>query len=672
PTLERKRSARSAKSVEFSRRKGEPKHTHTEAMPPLPPFKNLDLESAPAPRVGYGKAKDAPPPAAAAPAAPTPQVESTAPGKEKPGFFRRVFGSRNASATNQPAEMQNPPSQVSTNSNDGSDHPVTKSQHATSQAKAQSTSQAKTQFTSQAKAQSTSQAKAQSAPPSRGEAHPSGVLQKKPSSFFRRRKKSTAAHDAPPVPSHDDVPPVPLVNLESTKDTTSAAVAQSSPVSSLRKAMNPYMRAGPAVATSQVPPGQSPLADTSSAVPDEKEGYKRDFSPDYEPSPKAVIRSVNDSNSDLPKTSWVAPETPTRNAPDDPASSETRNNSFLNLDPSSDVEHGVSTPSKDTKPAATGRAWTGRTPAADKRAGDATDPVQPASEAHSITDPGNADSRFAAHNAREVRDVRDDTLRPLRQRIRPALDIPDYEEDGHSPTLNLPIEGVGATGKPAASPASGPRSKRDEGPSAQAKASTPPTPQIVTTTEDMNTTPFDEPDFVVGDPTDDDRQKAQKIFDGNEDFIQKDKAAGWMGSEGLVRQRALQAYIELYDFANLSILGSLREVCGRLVLRGETQQVDRILAAFSQRWTDCNPNHGFKSTGKAPPNNTLLFRSVSSLVTSLTISIFRLCPHHLLLDNAPQHRSPLGRYRTEDDQTPVRQEHPDDNPAHIRELGRGS
>ena len=109
--------------------------------------------------------------------------------------------------------------------------------------------------------------------------------------------------------------------------------------------------------------------------------------------------------------------------------------------------------------------------------------------------------------------------------------------------------------------------------------------------------PLDEPDVTVGEPTEDDRQKAQRIFDGNEDFIQKEKAAAWMGEEGLVRQRVLRAYIDLYDFANLSVLSSLRQICSRLVFRAETQQVDRILVAFSNRWCECNPNHGFKSMG---------------------------------------------------------------------------
>jgi Sec7-like guanine-nucleotide exchange factor len=130
------------------------------------------------------------------------------------------------------------------------------------------------------------------------------------------------------------------------------------------------------------------------------------------------------------------------------------------------------------------------------------------------------------------------------------------------------------------------------------ESSADPSPKVLGTFDSIKNKGIDEPEFVIGDPTEDDRQKAQKIYDGNEDFIQKEKAASWMGEEGPIRQRTLQAYMELYDFTNQSIVQALRQVCGRLVFRAETQQVDRILVAFSKRWCDCNPNHGFKATGK--------------------------------------------------------------------------
>jgi Sec7-like guanine-nucleotide exchange factor len=93
------------------------------------------------------------------------------------------------------------------------------------------------------------------------------------------------------------------------------------------------------------------------------------------------------------------------------------------------------------------------------------------------------------------------------------------------------------------------------------------------------------------------RERARKIYDGNEDFVSKEKAAAWMGEDSAMRSKTLAAYMNLYEFANLNILAALRSLCNRLVLKAESQQVDRILDAFAQRWCQCNPNHGFKVTG---------------------------------------------------------------------------
>ena len=50
-----------------------------------------------------------------------------------------------------------------------------------------------------------------------------------------------------------------------------------------------------------------------------------------------------------------------------------------------------------------------------------------------------------------------------------------------------------------------------------------------------------------------------------------------------------------YDFNSVNILQALRTLCGRLYLHGESQQLERILGDFSERWYNCNPHNGFKS-----------------------------------------------------------------------------
>ena len=105
------------------------------------------------------------------------------------------------------------------------------------------------------------------------------------------------------------------------------------------------------------------------------------------------------------------------------------------------------------------------------------------------------------------------------------------------------------------------------------------------------------PEVDLNQPTDSDRLQAKRIFDGDDPEVDRSKAAPWLGEARPERARVRRAYMELFDWRNLNILAGLRGLCGRLLLKGETQQVDRILDAFSIRWCECNPNHGFKATG---------------------------------------------------------------------------
>ncbi|MDI1484924.1 MAG: hypothetical protein OHK93_000058 [Ramalina farinacea] len=103
-------------------------------------------------------------------------------------------------------------------------------------------------------------------------------------------------------------------------------------------------------------------------------------------------------------------------------------------------------------------------------------------------------------------------------------------------------------------------------------------------------------DTDVGKPTDEDRRQAQLLFNGDESITLKSAAAAWLGEPGPDRARVRRAYMELYQWQNLNILAALRSLCGRLYLKAESQQVDRILDAFTARWWRCNPLNGFKAT----------------------------------------------------------------------------
>ncbi|KAH6899816.1 hypothetical protein B0T10DRAFT_503235 [Thelonectria olida] len=522
PPLEHKRSSRSLRSVSARNKSGG--NIRETTAPALPA---LDLDSAPAPHVGYEKSKGAPVHGGPTPA-PGP---APAPVKERPGFFRRVFGSRNTSHNNTSNhETSHPP------------HPTPSADHSGGHKAANA-----------------------STPPSRDTSsshshHP--VLQKRPSSFFRRRKKSVT-DEPPPLPTSNPTPPMPRVAPISVQPggERNVPMPEPSPVSSLRKVMNPYLRNGPG--GQGTPQGPSPLADISNLSPEvgnddgaERAEYKREFSPDYSPSPNARIRTVNTDVDDY--HAHLMDNTPSRAPPQRPKAIETRNNSFLDLDGGSDNEQGHDS-SSHKKSKGKSKKY-----ASDSKSKDSSDSVN------------------------------DSTLRgkkPFR------VEQTDSEDDFNRSALALPIEGARAT-SPAGSVSTGTdyKSALSAPPSVRIESSADPSPKVLGTFDSIKSKPLDEPEFVVGDPTEDDRQKAQKMYDGNEDFISKEKAASWMGEEGPIRQRTLQAYMELYNFTNRSVVQALREVCCRLVFRAETQQVDRILVAFSKRWCDCNPNHGFKAT----------------------------------------------------------------------------
>ncbi|UKZ67191.1 uncharacterized protein TrAtP1_008355 [Trichoderma atroviride] len=450
-----------------------------------------DFDAAPAPSVSYGKSKAEQQMATSQPSGPLSQP------KERPGFFRRVFGSSKPATV--PAEA---PAPRLTN-------PVN----------------------SPAPPPKDIQPVPQSQP----------VLQKKPSSFFRRRKKSIV-DEAPPLPG--DVPPLPPLSADFDRPT--------SPASSLRQIMNPYLKES---ALPAHPLGDITNRSATSAVEDDDDDdrpeFQRDFSPDYVRSPNAKIRAVQNSDSDQEKSSTDTDHRPSNGL-------KHRNNSFLDLDGGSDNDDSP-IKQKATNSLAVDKENKNR---------DSTGTIRPKKSSYL-----------------------DGQEKPNGGPVRPTVTIPS---DAHRSTSFASASTDDGDYKTAPS-TSGPPSASGN-PSVRIERTSMSSPKGLGTLDLLKNRDLDEPEFVVGEPTEDDQQKAQQIYDGVEDFIPKEKAASWMGEEGPIRQRTLKAYIELYDFTDLSILGALRKVCGRLILRGETQQVDRILVAFSKRWCDCNPNHGFKAT----------------------------------------------------------------------------
>ncbi|PUU79637.1 hypothetical protein B9Z19DRAFT_1100692 [Tuber borchii] len=106
--------------------------------------------------------------------------------------------------------------------------------------------------------------------------------------------------------------------------------------------------------------------------------------------------------------------------------------------------------------------------------------------------------------------------------------------------------------------------------------------------------PLGEDDPDREEPSKEEREIARRVFEGDEEIIAKAKVTAWLGEAGAAGARIRRAYMGLLDWSGINILSSLRIFCGRLVFKGETQQVDRIMDAIAKRWCECNPQHGFK------------------------------------------------------------------------------
>jgi hypothetical protein len=167
-------------------------------------------------------------------------------------------------------------------------------------------------------------------------------------------------------------------------------------------------------------------------------------------------------------------------------------------------------------------------------------------------------------------------------------------------SLQLPLEGARSTPQPqeqsvpVTPDVTSPSSAND----AFHSATSLPIVQIETRDSDSNMPSIVEDRSMHSEPTDADRERALKIYSGNETALLKSQAAAILGDITLSSARIRRAFVDLFDWTGFTILAAMRDMCGKLVLKAETQQVDRILMSLSERWCECNPSHGFKEVGQ--------------------------------------------------------------------------
>lgn len=84
------------------------------------------------------------------------------------------------------------------------------------------------------------------------------------------------------------------------------------------------------------------------------------------------------------------------------------------------------------------------------------------------------------------------------------------------------------------------------------------------------------------------KKQAKELYNDS-----KQELAPFLGAEERAGLR--HHYFRCFEFQNVGILGSLRQVCDKLYMKAESQHLDRIIDSFSERWVECNPKHAYKS-----------------------------------------------------------------------------
>jgi hypothetical protein len=502
----------------------------------LPPAIPASLDPpAPSPTISYNKPAFPKPDATATNTTTTitanPSTSATATAnlitnKERPGFFRRVFGG--SSKASSPAES---PSSHINEISSFQESETKESTGATSHPKTREQLQVQ-----QPQQQPPKSAVAATPTPAVRKGPPQVVKQK--SSFFRRRKKSVAEHVPPPIKLPQELSPQTLDTMKT----------EPSPVSSLRQFMNQYLDE----------PGVP-------ANPDRKEN-RRD-----EPRP---VESAS-LQAQKPRESVSAPG-------------------------------GGSKPKQILQPPSSSRGQESRLTSTDSRG--ANDHVQKPSDVESIS---SAESPLQERNSNvnpstSLSPVAEDFSRTIRVSTKMTSQT-DSTRDSLAGVSKLPLP----------TDSNVPESPAASETSQYLTASNTPVieseePEGVVDNDENKSTTDGPGDAVEDGPTASDRDQARNLFDSQDQVVGNVPAAAWLGEPD--RAMVREAYMRLYNWSNMNILAALRSLCQRLVLKGETQQVDRVLDAFSCRWCDCNPSHGFKATGKCRSCDTTWFKK-----TALTI-----------------------------------------------------
>ncbi|KAI1612388.1 hypothetical protein EDD36DRAFT_384015 [Exophiala viscosa] len=456
----------------------------------------------------------------------------------RPGFFRRVFGSSKNPVV--PAEYNSNNSNTLTKSYDGRSTPV--------QDEAPLPSTPSNRMPRPIRRLSTDTSANKENQP---------VISKKSSSFFRRRKKSISSIVPPPMPL--------TLSTELKPDTEQAD--GTSPVSSLRAFMDPYL------AEDQLPShGHRRTNSMQGFYTPTGPPPAFGLPPEQVSLPKAGSHSRNQSHSSN-KTLKSHTKPPTLRVPhqqsflaDSSSAEEPFRRSVFGGSQLSDSERS--------------ELWNGR----------------------NVSDVGLDPTTSANLLASPTPNPRQATIRQgswISDTVSPSSGM---DEDSRTGSIAHDEEPIPSNKRPKGLEMSRRNSESSQLASASDVSdyrSAPTTPMIVETPHEDSSAPSTSYVLPTGPrPLDQNAAKlrAQQIFDNTDDQVDSSNAGAWLGEAGTERERVRKAYMELFDWSNQDIIESLRGLCDRIAFTGETQQMDRVMDAFAQRWCECNPSHVYRSS----------------------------------------------------------------------------
>ncbi|TPX36173.1 hypothetical protein SmJEL517_g01436 [Synchytrium microbalum] len=82
---------------------------------------------------------------------------------------------------------------------------------------------------------------------------------------------------------------------------------------------------------------------------------------------------------------------------------------------------------------------------------------------------------------------------------------------------------------------------------------------------------------------------ARLLYENNLPDVPSEDTALILGKGDYFHVAILTAYMNMFDLKNLKLEEAFRRFCAALIMKGETQQQDRILMRLAQRYWDCNP-----------------------------------------------------------------------------------